>query len=143
MNSPSKNPSILKTALISAGFLSVISILFDLVASSFTFHHLLQLDYLFYKIGLEALIAFLASAGTAFVTPKLPDFTFGTVIIRVFTYCSFYIVGFLLLSFALYLTISGSHLTFNKTSLGIFLGGIKDSFVFMVVWMVLKYRQTT
>lgn len=143
MNSPSKNPSILKIALISTGFLSVISILFDLTASSFQFDHFLHLDYLFYTIGLEALITFLAAAGTAFVTPKLPDFTFGTVIIRVFTYCSFYIVGFLVLSFVIYLIISGSHLIFNKISLGIFLGGIKDSFVFMVVWMVLKYRQTT
>lgn len=141
MNPSSIKPSSLKISLIFTGSILVLNLLLDLIAAFFKLDYFLRWDYFLYEIVLEALVGFISSFGTASFTSKLPDFSFKTILIRIVVFAILYTLFALLLELIIYLSILGTDMHLYHPNFRLVISGIKESFVFIVIWMVLKYRQ--
>ena len=134
-------PSNLKISLIFTGSVLLLSLVLDLIATFFKLDYFLRWDYLWYNIGLEGFLSFLAALGTIHFTSRLADFAFKTIVIRVIVFAVLYALLPSLTQLIIYLSLLGSDMHLFMADFRIITAGIKLSFILIVIWMVLKYRQ--
>ncbi|WP_343634131.1 hypothetical protein [Fluviicola sp.] len=133
-----------KLSIVSTGFILVLDALSDLFYTGFKLKNIFLIfdwDYPIYSIGLEGLLIFICSSGTYFITFKLTDFNFKTVLIRLGLFSSFYLILALIATFIMFALLLEDTYKHFKLNFKYFITGSKYSFVFMIVWIVLKYRQ--
>lgn len=149
MNLPSANKlSLYKLSFVSTGFILFLNVISDLLATNFKAKYLSAVfdwRYLLFSIGSEGLMVFLSVLGTSLLTSKLPDFSFKTVSIRIISLSSFYMLFCLIYQFIFYLVFilndyDSKIITSKILNFGFFITGMRYSFIFMMTWMVLKYR---
>jgi|GEM_PF-4378747 len=145
---PSNKVSLYKLSFVSTGFILLLNAIIDLLATNFKAEYLsiiFDWEYVPFNIGIEGLVIFLCVVGTSLLTSKLPDFSFKTVLIRISLFASFYLLLCLIYQFIFSLVFIANELdpkiiTSKILNFKYFIAGMKYSFIFMVVWMVLKYR---
>lgn len=141
MNPQSINKlSLVKLALVFIAGMFIFNFVTDLIASSFKPDYFLRWDYLIYNIGLEGLGLFICAIGTAHLSRKLPDFNLKTVVLRIILFASLYVALALISTLLIYLIAVGTNLKFYNPNFKLFISGMKDSFIFLVTWMTLKYQ---
>ncbi len=141
---PTNKVSWYKLSFISTGFILLLNGIGYLIATNFSGKNISIMfgwEYPVFSIGLEGVCIFLCIAGTYLITSKLTDFNFKTVLIRLILFSSFYLIFSLIASFIMYLILSGDPNKFFKLNFKYFISGMRYSFVFMLIWIVLKYRQ--
>lgn len=140
-----------KLSFVSVGFILLLNAVADLIATNFKAEYLsiiFDWEYLPFNIGIEGLIIFLCTVGTGLLTSKLPDFSFRTVLIRISLFSSFYfllcLIYQLIFSFVFIANdLAPKIITSKILNFKFFITGMRYSFVFMIAWVVLKYRQKT
>lgn len=139
-----------KLTLVTTGVILVLNAFVDLIATNFKAKNLFIIfnwEYPIYNIGLEGFIILLCILPTILFTSKRADFSFKTVIIRLSIISVLYLLFSLLLQLVFYFIFSLDDLNSPKSIASKFLNfkyfitGMRYSFIFMVVWMVLKYRK--
>ncbi len=136
---PHNKVPVFKLALVFTGFMLIVNAIANLISVSFKTDYFLSWDYLKFEVGLEALGVFLCAIFTALITSKLSDFKFGTVFIRILVFAVIYLSFSLLLEGIIYFYLGS--MDYYKTNFKLFNTGMRCSFLFLVVWMVLKYQQ--
>lgn len=150
MNTQNNSPlSWYKLSFITTGFILIINAAADLIATNFKVEYLSVMfdwEYPIYNIGLEGLFVFLCILGTYLITSKLIDFSFKTIIMRLVIMSVFYFVSCCFFQFILYFLFrsddfgSPKSITSQLLNFKYLITGMRYSFILMVIWMVLKYR---
>lgn len=135
---PTNKVFVFKLALIFTGIMLLVNLIASLISSSFKFDHILTWNYLKFLIGLEGLALFLCAIFTALITSKLMDFKFGTIFIRILVFSAIYLSFSFLVQLIAGLYIGS--MNYFESNFKLFNTGMRSSFLFLVVWMVLKYR---
>ena len=152
MNPQPHNPvSWHKLSLISTGFILILNVLANLFATNFKTEYLINMfdaEYLLFEIVLEGVGIFLCAVGTVLFTSKLSDFSFRAVILKMILFSFFYLLFCIIYQFIGYLAFTANGM--NPKIIGseflnfqFFIVGMRYSFVFMVIWMVLKFHKKT
>lgn len=143
--------SLIKLSLISTGIILLLNAIINILASNFKQEYLsvkFNLDYLIYDISLEGVIVLLCAILTILFTSKLTDFSFKTVIIRLVIMSVIYFLFCLIFEFIFHLVFAVNDFQTPKSITSRFLNfrycitGMRYSFILMVIWMVLKYRNS-
>lgn len=141
-----------KLSFITTGIILILNAIASLIATNFKAKYLsvvFNWEYPIYNVGLEGLIILLCIAPTILFTSKLADFSFKTVIIRLSVMSVLYLLFSLVFQLVFYFIFSLNDLDNPKSitsqflNLKYFLTGMRYSFILMVIWMVLKYRNNS
>lgn len=153
MNTQTNSPlSWYKLSFITTGIILILNAFANLIATNFKAKYLsvvFNWEYPIYNVGLEGLIILLCIAPTILFTSKLADFSFKAVIIRLSLMSFLYLLFSLLLHLIIYYVFSLDNLappqsiTSNFLNFKYFITGMRYSFILMVIWMVLKYRNNS
>lgn len=139
LQSPRK-PSVLIVTLVFTGFMLPFNLVIDLIASSFKLDYFLDWDYLIFNIGLEGFGLFLTAIGTAFITSKFSDFHWKSVLLRMLIFATLYTALSVMISILMYLTSIGTNFEFYHSNFNVFITGMRISFIFLVFWFMIKYK---
>ena len=141
-----------KLSFITTGIILILNSIASLIATNFKAKYLSVIftwEYPIYNIGFEGFIILLCIVPTILFTSKLPDFSFKTVIIRLSVMSVLYLLFSLVFQLVFYFIFSLNDLDNPKSitsqflNLKYFLTGMRYSFILMVIWMVLKYRNNS
>jgi hypothetical protein len=135
---PHNKVPVFKLALIFTGILLLVNLIAGLISSSFRFDNILTWYYFKFLIGFEGLAVFLCAIFTTLITSKLMDFKFGTIVIRILVFSTIYLSLLVLVELIVGLYIGS--MNYFDPNFALFNTGMRCSFLFLVVWMVLKYR---
>lgn len=143
--------SLIKLSLISTGIILFLNAILNILATNFKWEYLsikFNLDYLIYDIGLEGVIILFCVMLTILFTSKLTDFSFKTVIIRLIIMSVIYFLFCLIFESIFHFIFAVNDLQTPKSitsrflNFRYFISGMRYSLVLMIVWMVLKYRNS-
>lgn len=128
------SPSVFKIAAIFTITEFVFRFLSTIVMAKFDLTFFFNWDFLIYSIGTEALFVFVSAGISTSVSTNLPDFSLTTILLRVFSYAFSYILLVALVRFIIM-----SNFELFTSFLFHLPHAVKISFMFIVVWMILKY----
>lgn len=135
---PCNKVPLFKLALIFTGMMLLVNLIASLISSSYELEYILTSYYLKYLVGVEGLAVFLCAILTALITSKLTDFKWGTIAIRILVFSSIYLSFSFLVAWIVGLYIGS--MNYYHPNFKLFNVGMRSSFLFIIVWMVLKYR---
>lgn len=137
LQSTNKVP-VFQLALIFTGIMLLVNLIANFIGSSFKFDYILNWNYLKFEVGLEGIGLFLCTIFTTLITSRLMDFKFGTILIRILVFSVIYLSLSLLVG--LFSSLYIGSMNYYKPDFRLFNSGMRCSFLFLVIWMVLKYR---